>query len=290
MALTNLGFEDDDAGTPGEGVPEAWTIIVTTAAEQVAAFGTETPAHDEERFESEWANDDYLFAFELADTAPPLFDLSVSPGQALEDFEEGWDGNQAYLFELNTGTDALFDPSTEPVEDFEEGWDSNESYSFTLGASTAASFDSSLTPQAFEDFSDGWSGTGAGNDYDFTMGAGVTAFFGAFVPDSYDSFEYAVPERQVTADPSTNLFTTGVAHGLVANDKVTFRVSGATPGALPAGLNSVFEYYVIASGLTGTTFRVALAAAGTQVDVTDAGVGVFYVAVDRAFHWVIEQP
>lgn len=291
MALTNLGFEDDDAGTPDVGIPEAWTILYTTAVEQTAVFGSSTPPLDEEDFEEGWDNTDYLFAFDTGDTLPTLLDVDVSEGEAVEDFEEGWSSNQAYLFELDGPTAASFDVSPEDVEDFEEGWSTNESYLFALGASTLASFDSALTPQTFEDFEDGWPlGAGADNDYLFALGPDETAFFGAFVPESYEGFEYAYTELQVTVDPSTNLFTSGTAHGLVANDKVTFRPSGAVPSVLPAGIAAAYQYVVIASGLTATAFRVSLVAAGTQVDVLDTGSGTFYVAADPAFHWIIPSP
>lgn len=293
MALTNLGFEDDDVGTPGVGKPDAWAISVTTAAEQVAAWGAGTPPLDEDGFEVEWNNDAYLFAFGLADTAPPLLDTDVSEGEAIEDYEEGWDDNQGYLFELNTGTDALFDASLTPqaFEDFEDGWDSGASagndYDFVMGGLVSAFFDAGFAPQGFEDFEDGWDATGAapGNDYDLTLGASTAAVFDGSGADAVEDFEETFQELQVTVVAATDLFTAAGSHGFSAGDRATFRLGGS--GALPAGVNPTFEYYVIASGLTATAFRVSLAAGGATIDVTDAGVGTFYVRGDPRRFWIL---
>lgn len=287
MPLANLGFEDDSVGTPGEGVPDLWTITVTATAEAVAAWGAGTPPLDEDGFEIEWNNDAYLFAFDVSDTAPPVFDTSVAEGEALEDFEEGWDANHAYEFELGTTEDAMFDTAPEAFEDFEHEWDSNESYDFTLGSSTAASFDVGISAQAFEDFEDGWpASTGAGNDYDLTLGSSTAASFDGAAPEAIEDFEESASELELVADPTTDTFTTGSAHGLSAGNRVTFRLASA--GALPAGINPSFTYFVVAAGLTATTFRVSLASGGATHDFTDTGSGVFVVARDRSLFWVIE--
>lgn len=294
MALTNLGFETA-GGSPG--VPASWSVSVTCAAEAVAAWGAGSPPLDEDGFEVEWGNDSYLFAFDVGDTAPPLLDTDVAEGEAIEDFEEGWDDNHGYSFELGSVEEAEFDASLSPetVEDFEDGWDSavtaGNDYDFVMGSMVSAFFDASFAPQGFEDFEDGWSGTSAGNDYDFTLGASTAASFdGAISPEDFEDFEEVRDEIQVTAVAATDLFTAAALHGFGVGDRVSFRVSDASPGALPAGLNSLFSYYVIASGLTTTAFRVSVASGGAQVDITDAGVGTFYLVHDRSRYWVIEQP
>jgi hypothetical protein len=292
MALTNLGFEDDDGGTPGVGVPDAWTINITTAAEQVAAWGAETPPLDEDGFEIEWNNDDYLFAFEDADTLPGLYDEDVGDGEAIEDFEEGWDGNEGYLFEDGSSEQAAFDAALTPEdnEDFEDGWDSavtaGNDYDLVLGASTLASFDDSIASQGFEDFEDGWNGTGADNDYDLTLGSSTAAVFDGAGADAIEDFEETFQEVQVSVAPGTDLFTAVAPHNLSAGDRVTFRHDGV--GGLPAGLNPSYVYFVIASGLTGTAFRVSLASGGTTIDVTDAGSGEFFVRGDPDLFWILD--
>lgn len=294
MALTNLGFETA-GGSPG--TPAAWTVFVTAAAEHVATFGTGSPELDEEGFEAEWNNDSYLFAFGLGDTAPPLLDTDVAEGEAIEDFEEGWDGNHGYSFELGSTDTAAFDAplATEDHEDFSDAWDSGATagndYDFVMGALVSAFFDASFAPQGFEDFEDGWAGTGVGNDYDLVLGASTAASFdGALAPEAFEDFEEVRTEIQVTADPATDTLTAASNHLFNIGDRVSFRVSDASPGALPAGLNSVFSYHVLAAGLTLTAFRVSVAAAGAAVDLTDAGVGTFYLVYDRSRYWVIELP
>lgn len=302
MPLSNTGFETDDAGTPNVGLPESWTVAVTTAAEQVAAWGSSTPPLDEEGFELEWDNDTYLFFFELGDTLPPLFDDDIGEGEGLEDFEEGWDNNQGYLFEMNTGEDAVFDSALTPqaFDDFEDGWDEivpggsiGNGYLFSLVGIGVPQFNASFSPQGFESYEDGWdhSGVGMGNAYSFTLGSSTAASFdGVTAPEAFEDFEEVRTEIQITADPSTNIFTAGALHGFGVGDRVSFRVSNASPGALPNGLNSSYIYHVLSSGLTTTEFRVSTSAGGTQVDITDAGVGTFYLVHDRTRYWVITLP
>jgi hypothetical protein len=218
----------------------------------------------------------------------PLFDTAVLPdGQGKEDFEQGWGGNEHYRFAASSETVALFDTAPEGKEDFEEGWSSNESYDFALPATTAASFDDAISSQAFEDFEDGWRGTGAGNDYLTTLSSSSAASFDAGgTPEAFEDFEETYQDLQVTANPSTDLFTSATTHGLTTGNKVNFRLIGA--GALPAGLNPAFVYYVIGTGLTTTAFKVSVASGGSAVDLTDAGVGTFYVRGDPTALWRID--
>jgi hypothetical protein len=279
--VSNLSFETAGAGP---GLAALWTLSVTAGAEQTATWGTATPPLDEEGFEAEWDNDDYVLAFALADTFPPLFGEHVGDGEPLETFERGWENNQGYLFELSSVSEAEFDSTPEAVEDHEEGWSDNEDYDVELGASTAASFDQALTPQDVEDHEDGWRGTGAGNDYDTVLGSSVVAIFDGAFNDAKEDFEETFQELQVTVNPATDLFTASGAHGLVAGDLVRFRLGS---GALPAGVNPAFDYHVIASGITATAFKVSLTIGGATIDVTDAGAGEFYVRGDETLYWVL---
>jgi hypothetical protein len=67
---------------------------------------------------------------------------------------------------------------------------------------------------------------------------------------------------------------TALCHGLVANDKVVF--TGGTE--VPCGLNLNTVYFVIATGLTTTDFRVSATSGGASITVTGNATGTFYVA------------
>ena len=67
---------------------------------------------------------------------------------------------------------------------------------------------------------------------------------------------------------------TAPCHGLVANDKVVF--TGGTE--IPCGLTLNTIYYVIATGLTTTEFKVSATSGGSSITVTGAATGTFYVA------------
>lgn len=58
-------------------------------------------------------------------------------------------------------------------------------------------------------------------------------------------------------------------HGLSVNDSITF----TTTGALPTGLLPGVAYYVISTGLTADTFRVAAAPGGTAINFTGSTSG-----------------
>ena len=69
-----------------------------------------------------------------------------------------------------------------------------------------------------------------------------------------------------------DLFTTGVAHGLAADDRIVFQDLGpATSPTLPTGITAGQVYYVLASGLTSTAFKVSTSSGGSALDVTAAG-------------------
>jgi hypothetical protein len=63
----------------------------------------------------------------------------------------------------------------------------------------------------------------------------------------------------------TDTITTAAAHGLVANDRVVFR---DVDGNVPAGLDQTTIFWVIATGLTSTDFKVSLTSGGAAVDIT----------------------
>jgi hypothetical protein len=67
---------------------------------------------------------------------------------------------------------------------------------------------------------------------------------------------------------------TASCHGLIADDKVVF--TGGTE--IPCGLALNTVYYVIATGLTSTEFKVSSTSGGSSIAVTGTATGTFYVA------------
>jgi len=107
------------------------------------------------------------------------------------------------------------------------------------------------------------SGSGIGIGLTVT-GPGVTA--GTRIVGSQAS-EPPVPCSISIASPA--VVTTSSAHGLSANDAITFDVS-----SLPTGLSSATTYYVITSGMTSTTFKVSASAGpGAAVNTTAGTAG-----------------
>lgn len=85
-----------------------------------------------------------------------------------------------------------------------------------------------------------------------------------------------IPITAVT--PSTDLLSTGpTLHGLNSGDAVEFVRTNQGPQStsdkMPGGLAENVVYYVIASGLTTTAFKVSATVGGSAVDITDAGFG-----------------
>jgi hypothetical protein len=77
----------------------------------------------------------------------------------------------------------------------------------------------------------------------------------------------------ITVNAGTPTFTCS-CHGFVAGDKVVF-TGGTAP---PCGLTINTVYYVIATGLTHSTFQVSATNGGASITVTSEGTGTFYVA------------
>lgn len=87
----------------------------------------------------------------------------------------------------------------------------------------------------------------------------------------------------LTPSTSTDLFTTsdGSAHGLVSGDAVFFvareTANTGSPAAVPGGIaDELTPYYVIATGLTTSAFKVSATVGGSAVDLADVGVGFIY--------------
>lgn len=75
-----------------------------------------------------------------------------------------------------------------------------------------------------------------------------------------------------TAD-TADLITTQSVHGLVADQRVFVL---AAPGAvIPTGLAEGTAYFVLASGLTTTAFKLSTTSGGAAVDITAGGASLF---------------
>lgn len=79
-----------------------------------------------------------------------------------------------------------------------------------------------------------------------------------------------------TATASTDLFASATAHGLTTGDKVFVKATGTS---MPTGV-SIGTYYVIASGLTSTAFKLSTSSGGSAVNVTADGNCYVEKAVD----------
>ncbi len=98
--------------------------------------------------------------------------------------------------------------------------------------------------------------------------------------DSHLEYTTCGKELPATVVASTDLFT-AAGSGFSANDPVQFYADDVgndnlPAPKLPAGIVAGTTYYVIASGLTATAFKVSATLGGAAVDVTDAG-GQFQV-------------
>lgn len=69
---------------------------------------------------------------------------------------------------------------------------------------------------------------------------------------------------------SPAVVSTSVNHNLVAGDRIHF----TTTGSLPSGLTTGVDYYVLASGITATSFQLALSPSGTAINTSTSGSGV----------------
>jgi microcystin-dependent protein len=100
----------------------------------------------------------------------------------------------------------------------------------------------------------------------FGEGASVAR---ATYPDLFAVLVPTITTFTVTiASPA--VVTVASAHGLIAGDKIIF----TTTGALPTGLLANTIYYVLATSLTSTTFRLATTDGGTAINTTGTQSGV----------------
>ncbi len=86
-------------------------------------------------------------------------------------------------------------------------------------------------------------------------------------------FAIVCPSGTVTVTLASPAVFTKIAHGYVAGDKVHF----TTSGALPTGISSNTDYYVMSTGLTADAFQIALSPAGSAINSSGSQSGVHTV-------------
>lgn len=91
----------------------------------------------------------------------------------------------------------------------------------------------------------------------------------AATPTNADDVTLGKGNQTCTVVAATNLFTSSGTHNLAAGDDIKFITTATLPAPLVAGTT----YYVIASGLTATAFKVSATPGGAEVDITDTGSG-----------------
>lgn len=110
---------------------------------------------------------------------------------------------------------------------------------------------------------------------DWMSGAPVVGygFYSASTSGTFLGSMYALSTPIIVTADTTGLFTAPAAHGFSANDAIRFVISsGAT---IAAGVNTTATWYVIASGLTTTAFKVSSTQGGSAVTITAAAIAGF---------------
>jgi len=199
--------------------------------------------------------------------------------ESVEDFEEGWNNNQYYLFDGSTiATAAQYDTTPEDYEDFEEEWNSNENYLFDGSTiTTAASYDTT-TPEDVEDFEEEWND----NENFLFDGSTITtaAVYGTDPPQNFDDFNKVLGEFDFTVNTTTDRIVKA-GHGVGNDETITFRNEN---GILPDGLlGPDVTYYVV--NRTSNDFQVAQTMGGTPLSISDDGYGTHYAIPDPAVWW-----
>lgn len=86
----------------------------------------------------------------------------------------------------------------------------------------------------------------------------------------------------VTINTTTGVITASAAHNLTAGMVVEFR-NMASPYDLPAPLNLRQTYYVLAAGLTSTTFSISDTANGAAISFTGTATGTYVARIQSSF-------
>lgn len=176
MTVANPSFETAGAAP---GLALGWTFSSQAAAMVYADFDAGVPQAVED-FEEEWnANEAFVYAFEVADLTGAEYQTASAVPKYFEDFEQYWSSNQNYAYGV-VGSLAVYDialAGTANFEGFDQVWDSNEDYLYALGASVSA---------GVESFEGQWD---ANESYFYALGATVAASYDTGIPESVEDFD-----------------------------------------------------------------------------------------------------
>jgi hypothetical protein len=272
----NLGFE-----TAGTNAGEAlhWTFASLATAEVIADFdGGSGGPRPQEGFELDWSNSPYLFAFGGGDTTAAIYAVGiVIPPPAAENLELGWDNGDTYLFEMGPSIGAEYGAGPINQENFEQEW-SNDGYLTAMAGTVVANF---AQGTAYENF-DEWDWMTYLTSFAWPPGTGTTAAsYDGAAPQAFEDFEQTKLPVIFTADPSTDVFTTPVAHLQVNGDKVNVQ----SDEILPLGLSPKNDYRVISA--TTFTFQLSTIISGSAQDIGSPGGGQMTVTGDKSVLWVL---
>ncbi len=273
--------------------------------------------------------------FEFSGGAADIFSVPQYPpsGVAFEGFERRWPSNEVDYTAWGAvpSAPAEFDSDTLPYENFETGWDDNEAYvfSFTGGDLGTASFVQNVREYTGTLVSatggvtvmGGFTGllnlggttvtvlgaANAGNNGTFA----ITSFTGTTItfnnpngvhPDAntgsieaifgalFENFESVRADEQTvpvySGGPS---YFVVVPNPFVNGDRCTI-YAGVAPngqaGIIPTGINPLISYYVVSSsGPPANAISVSLTLQGSTVPFTDNGSGVIMVKGDTGVFW-----
>lgn len=276
-APTNFGFETA-GGSPGQAA--GWTVTEVSSASELAVYGA---ASSVETFSAGWANDAYLFAFDLdIDTEAAAYDAAgLMPAPRVETFERGWNSNETYSFVLGASEDASFDTVPQAFEDFEEGW-GNDAYLsvFDLGIDTTiAEYGTGL--EDFESFENGWSNDSYMTSFNLAVDTVAASYDGAY-PQLFEDFEQVRQDAEIlSVDASTETFT-AVDSGLWANTE-SFYFVNRNGGALPGNIASAQIFYSLLAA--PNAFQISLTFNGPTYLISSAGDQGLGAIADPTRYW-----
>jgi hypothetical protein len=140
---------------------------------------------------------------------------------------------------------------------------------YASGAGTVAATDSIL--QAIQKLNGNVALASGG-----AVGAGNDKIF--YENDVIVTTNYTIGQSAFTSGVTVTIATPAVftlaGHGFIAGSQVIF----STTGALPTGLSTGINYYVITAGLTSNNFEVAATLSGTAINTSGTQSGVHSVA------------
>jgi hypothetical protein len=268
----NLGFEEVDAGNPGQPAGWIWRHHVT-AFKLVTFAGSRL-----ESFTEGWPSE--VFALSLTDSnTERLPFVSAATPEFAEGFEHNWNNDQhltslenAQAFELQGPAGPL------AIEGFGFRWAGNDSFLRELGAQSVGAAMFLPFGDPFESFDVGWRDNAS---FVFVLAPGIVsaALFSGAPFDGFENVKLDVPflwdvgAQRVSAP----------GHGFVEGDLVAFYASGDGFSALPTNITATRRYRVHSP--TTDSFAVENESGTLVVTAADPGSGAIFVKADTRSHW-----